>query len=611
MNLNGLIIQFLLLIFSINIYGQNLDKKKKRGPTDDYSRSSISYLLLDFQGEKHANELKRGIYCNVIPSKYDYNDMKQKTLKVPFVHKISPNYNAKLKLLKTINNNTYYLKKNVESIKRALVDDLYANKIVKYWWQIKDNGTYSTSLFQKRGFYNASDFDVYIADALKKGRSSLSDAGEKLIANSYVMVLDYNNVKTMTEKYDTKDAKRKRKNRYAKPVKRKKKGFKGILTAYLFKINYNDTVQGYLNECFLDEKYIDLSKLDKIFDNVHTPIKYVTSETVKLNATVRVSREKRKGRSPKSNTQLVTNFINEGIVKELNRWEKNISAFRVKTPVTQINPIGAKIGKKEGLKNERRYFVWQYVERKNGEVNAKKKGVVRVRKVVDNRDDELGQTETSVFYQVSGSKIDEGMRLQARKDMGIGVAGGYSTFGGGLFGADFNIGLWLNKPVKQLKFYVEFIYSPNEYSDVIPVQGLTETSTMPETGDYYETKFTYGILKEFPFARNFHAGCYIGMAGEFVTWEDETNTGLERIGEELSSFGINWGIKLGMNLFTHNVHLTGSFGGYHYGEVSYESGLRDQTGEAYEESIYLGQKWTDIFPGKKTFSFNFSIRVTF
>ena len=46
------------------------------------------------------------------------------------------------------------------------------------------------------------------------------------------------------------------------------------------------------------------------------------------------------------------------------------------------------------------------------------------------------------------------MRLQARKDMGIGVTGGYSVFGGGLFGADFNIGLWLNKPAKQLKLYV-------------------------------------------------------------------------------------------------------------------------------------------------------------
>jgi len=108
--------------------------------------------------------------------------------------------------------------------------------------------------------------------------------------------------------------------------------------------------------------------------------------------------------------------------------------------------------------------------------------------------------------------------------------------------------------------------------------------------------------------RYFHAGCYIGMAGEIVTWEDETNTGLERTGEELSSVGINWGIKLGMNLFTHNVHLTGSFGGYHYGEVSYDSGLTYETGTEYEESIYLDQKWTDIFPGKKTFNFNFSVQ---
>ncbi len=592
MNFIKSIVLSTLLMFSFNITGQDTDQLKKKGPADDYSRSSISYLLLNFEGEKYSTELKRGIYGSVVPSKFDNNDMKQKVLKAPYYHSSNPN-----------------TRRNIESVQRALATDLYANKIVKYWWRVRDDGSYSTDLIQKRGFYNATDIDVNEADAEKRGRATLADAGEKLIANSYVMVLDYNNIKTMTDIYDAQDeAARKtakKLNTEYKAVERKKNGYTGKLMAYLFQVNYSDTVQGYFMDAFTDENTLDMNKIDKIFSEVYSPFKFVKSQSVSVDGTQANPGEFLAPVVQKSKQQLMIKLVNNGIGKVINQLEKSLEAFRVKTPLVSTNPPTAKIGKKEGLTYERRYYVWQYVEGNSGKTVAKRKGVVRARKVADNRNDELGATQSSVFYQVGGQKLDIGMTLQERKDMGIGFGAGYGG-AGGVVRADINVGQWLNVPVRQLKLYADIIFGSTAYTGVIPVAGSTEYSTMPVNGDYSENKFSIGILKEYPLARNFHFGWYVGYTGESVSWEDETGSATERTSEQLSAAGMNWGLKLGTNLFAHNFQLIGTFGGHNYGDVTYASGITD------EESISLGQVWVDIFPERtSSFSVDLSLRITF
>ena len=105
--------------------------------------------------------------------------------------------------------------------------------------------------------------------------------------------MDFSEVKTKNEIYDLREAKRRNKGRYSK-VARKRKGYKGFLTAYLFKINYNDTVKGYLNECFLNEKKINVSNLDKIFTEVYSPIEYIISsiEEIRIQKIIRYQRAK-------------------------------------------------------------------------------------------------------------------------------------------------------------------------------------------------------------------------------------------------------------------------------------------------------------------------------
>ncbi len=579
------------LMLTLNVISQDTDQVNKRGPADDYSRSSISYLLLDFEGEKYASELKNSIHSSTVPSKFDNNNLKQKVLKAPYYHSSSSN-----------------LKRNIKSVQSALSSDLYANKIVKFWWGVKDDGTYSTDLIEKRGFYNATDMDVDVAKSEKRGINALADAGEKLIANSYVMVLDYANVTTMKETYDAKDAaarkKAKRDSTEFVPVERKKNGYTGKLTTYLFQVNYSDTVQGYFMDAFTDDNILDLAKVDKIFNNVYSPFKYLKSESVSADGTQANPGQFLAPVVQKSKEQLMVKLVNDGIRKVTEKVEKNTEAFRVKTPIVSTGPITAKIGKKEGLTHERRYFVWQYIEDSGGKTVARRKGVVRARRVVDNRQDELGQTQSSEFYQVGGQKLDEGMTLQERKDFGFGLVGGYGSMGG-LVRVDLNVGQLLNAPIKQFKLYADFISGSSEYSGIAPVNGSTEFSTMPTDGDYKENKIDIGIIKEYPFANNFHIAWYVGYTMETVTWEEDAAPATERTSEQLSAGGANYGLKLGMNLFAHNIQLIGTIGGHSYGNVTYKSGIDE------EEDLPLEMKWTDIFDEKSSFGFDLSLRITF
>ncbi|MFN8258758.1 MAG: hypothetical protein U0W24_23925 [Bacteroidales bacterium] len=573
----------ILLVFSqLTSFSQNADQVKKRGPANEYARSSISYLLLDFENEPYTQMLIKSMNATSLPSKFDNNELSKKTMKAPYPHILNPVLGAP----------------NGEKIRQALVAEKYAIDLVKYWWKIKPDGSYSTSLIEQRGEYNATDEVVSTMDATKTGRQRIGDLGLRLIGNSYVMVLDYYDVKSMQDLYDEQDraarALAEKLKTEFKPVERKKNGFTGNVAAYLFRINYPDTVQGYFDDSFIDEKKIDLNKLNKIFDEVHSPMVLVSTEAIKIEATQPNPGEPLAPLVQQSADQMMDKFVNMGINKTLDRFESRLEAFRVKTPVTNVNPIRAKIGRKESLRHERRYYVWQYAE-SNGKIVPKRKGVIRASKVVDNKNDELGNTSESSFYQVGGGKIDVGMTLQERKDLGIGISAGFGSAGFALRG-DINIGQWADLPIKQLKLYGEFISGSDEYPDNMLYNW---SSTSPSDNKFSQGKFAIGILKEYPFMRNFWAGWQIGYTGETVSWADSGD------GEQLTASGLSWGLKIGTNLLSPNVQLFGTINGHHNGNVTYKSGGDNSTDTDTEV------KWAEIFPDKSPVSFDLSIRINF
>ncbi len=574
----------LIVLSNFSSFAQNTDQVKKKGPADSYARSSISYLLLDFSNEKYASMLKDAINNTTMPSKFDNNDLKKKVIPAPYYH----------------SENIGLIKQNTESVRKALVSENYAIDVVKYWWKIRSDGSYSTDLIKERGEYNATDDDFDKAMATKVGRAKIGDQGLKLIGNSYVLVLDYNNIQSMDEIYDAQDkaarATAEKNKTEFKPVKRIKNGFIGKITSYLFKMNYPDTVQGYFDESFIDEKKIDLGKLNNIFSQVYSPLTLITTESQSVEGTQPNPGEFLAPKVQKSREELMAVLVNNGVTKSLNLIETRIEAFRVKTPVTNVNPIRAKIGRKESLTHERRYFVWEYVSNASDNVVARKKGVIRAGKVIDNRQDELGNTRESSFYQIGGGKITEGMTLQEAKDMGIGLGAGIGS-DGFVMRLDINIGQWIDMPLKQWKLYGDLGISKKELEWELFPAASTTFPTGP--ADFSSTKFSVGLLKDIPFMHNFHLGAYLGYGFETLTWDDAEDK------ESLNASGLQFGAKIGMNLFSPSFQVIGTINGYGFGNVQYTPAGENP------ESEDLGVKWADMFPDKQSVSFNLSLRLNF
>jgi hypothetical protein len=342
-----------------------------------------------------------------------------------------------------------------------------------------------------------------------------------------------------------------------------------------------------------------LEKLNDIFSEVYSPFKLITTETQNVEATQPNPGEFLAPAVQKTQEELMVVLVNNGITKALNSIEMRIEAFRVKTPVTNTHPIRAKIGKKESLTHERRYFVWEYVGDKNNNVVAKKKGVIRARKVVDNRQDELGQTRESSFYQIGGGKISTGMTLQEAKDFGMGLSIGGGT-GGFAMSFDLNGFQYLDMPVKQLKLYADLSVGSKELTpEFYPVL----SSTFPRTtADFKIFNFSIGILKEYPFMRNLHWAWYAGWGGESVSWDDSKD-----LSESLSATGFQFGGRFGINLGSPSFQLIGSFNKYTRGDATYMYTPKDGDQKTDE----MGKKMSEMFKEKPSVSINLSIRLSF
>ncbi len=70
-----------------------------------------------------------------------------------------------------------------------------------------------------------------------------------------------------------------------------------------------------------------------------------------------------------------------------NKLQKKFEAFRTKTPLVSVDPLGAKIGMKEGVEGGDKYEVLEKQVDAEGKVKWKRKGVIKVdkKKIWDNR----------------------------------------------------------------------------------------------------------------------------------------------------------------------------------------------------------------------------------
>ncbi|MBI9069336.1 MAG: hypothetical protein JEZ09_18710 [Salinivirgaceae bacterium] len=595
--MNRFTLSTILIIFLyFPMFSQVSNEGAKTGEVvTEYDRNAITAIILENKTQ-YNNDLKSAAANIKIPSKFDDN---------------------------MVDTRCFFSSVNQSSITNTLINKGIPNEILSKWFSRKESGEFDMSIIHDRGMYNATDDEVKRASGSKIGLAKLKDAGEVLINHSYIMVLNFKDIQTVEEKYKRQDAAKKalaeKLGSDYEPVKRRKNGWEGEAECYVFKLNFNDSIINYFyNDLWIYDDDSEEVKAQKkaMFDQAKFPIQFVLKVDGKADGSQYNAGEILAPPKQLTRNELFHKMINTGIEACFFEVERKIDAFQVKTPLYGTHPLKAKVGKKEGLITENRYFVLEIEQNRKGEEVAKRKGVVRAKKVIDNRKVATGSSDQfTTFYQTAGRRLMDGMLLQQKNDFGIGVSGGYTVsgvMGGGYLKVEANVGAIAGKAIDlgmtQIKLFGTAAFDGGDYT-------LSNFSLSPTAYEMSFTRLQVGLSKGFYFARNFSIAPFIsyGMEtasnddlmqnivdGMYITDLSETDD--QNIGTDFLCFGAFASVNV-----LHNVQLMAGLNMYAIFGNAYDKDRKELINSTTGE----GFKYTKVFTDRKGASVDVGIRIEF
>lgn len=505
-----------------------------------YDRTSLTVLFLDFS-EPNFDEVRNVIQKIKFSEKYDYNNLSSPFIKPSFRRQ---SFSSDLQILLFHEFNKLKL----------------GNQILAKWYDRKPDGTMSLGLIHQRGRFTSTDQHYSIAQSLKRGNSALEDYGERLINLSYILVIDMQNVRRNPNSTSTTNL-----------------GWQADAVGYIYRINYDENARKTFYDSWIqlnDDKKIREEK-NKIFDSNFIPITFVDKFVIEQV-------EDRKGFNESANLQTLVEIAYRELI---HKAEVMIGDFKVKTPLYSTNPLRAKIGLKEGLKADDRFFVYEHtLDVLNGITDVKRVGVTRsTGNISDNRHEAKGGMESTKFYQISGSRLKSGMILQQANDIGleVSVLRSLGAIEGTNYRFDYRLGRHLG--IRSTFVILEFGFQSKQYSEANTILG------------YSSTKFSFfrleqGLAKGFQMSRNIELRPFLNYGFEFTNNKEIPND------YNVGAFYLRPGAYLSLNI-RHYFQLVG---GWNYYFIS--GWFLDQ---ADNEVV----PWSDIFVGREGNAFSFGFKL--
>jgi hypothetical protein len=338
------------------------------------------------------------------------------------------------------------IEKNGKTLEKALNDAQCAKVMVAKWFGMDLADTlcnvwdgFNMNLIQQRGQYNASDLDVETALNTTRGLATLSDAGEELLNNSFILVNDMTYVTAEEKAAAAKVALAvvgalmdallggNTGSQLAKTGSAIADAFTGFTVkthSYLFQLVWNDSILNTFYNNYYVSKPTCIEDSSKIVafmqDTSLFRIKYVAHEyefDAKSTLKGKYSRE-----------ELVKTVCTQSMDKNISALQLAYEDFKVKTPVYEVvtNQRGkvvgytAKIGMKEGVNEKSSFQVVQRIV--DPETNRTKyryvaKLVPVKGKIWDNRYNAVTEGNTgsdltsTLFKKKSGGEILPGMLI--------------------------------------------------------------------------------------------------------------------------------------------------------------------------------------------------------
>ena len=566
----------LILIFPLFSISQNIEesaKKAKSYVSSEYDRNAVTLVGLDFK-ENLSGDVYKKVSALVVPDKYYDNTIEGNILK-PGVSRES------------VSNQFTGL--DEKKIPQWLNDNKVGQKILSVWFNRQADGSFNVETLKERGLFNANDNDFMIASASKRGESALMDMGMQLVNQSYVLVFDYTDIMDMTQYYDKNEV---------PAEKRVMNGYRSTVNSYLFKLDFSDSVAAtFFQNYWMGANDPNAAGKKDAFENAAFPFVFVSKQHNDITSTQYNEGQTLAPKVQKTKDELLEQLANTTLEAVTTDIENQRQEFRVKAMVSSVHPISAKIGKKEGLKFDHRYFVLENRTRSNGTLYSKRVAVVKSMSVADNREVTSGQTDASKFYQIAGGTVDNyGMFLEQHNDVGLNLALGYSL--SGLDGFNARAEYYISKAFGSLvkpgksgkgltawKIYAEGGYDQkNDYT----VGSLTD--------DFTFLRVSFGVAKDFYPISILHWGPFVGYGVEMISFGSDEMQNIE-----ISSDFIEAGVRVGVNL-AHNIQLMGS--ATYYSLLTSE--IKDTETNEKEDFEYK-----DVFEDRMGLGLNVGLRFMF
>lgn len=419
-------------------------------------------------------------------------------------------------------------------------------QIVSNWFNLQPDSSFNLEVLQNRASVKITKDELLKAAESKKNRLKLMEMGIQFVNQSYVLVFDYENTRTMEEYY--REIGTDKKYQYLN-------GYISTVNCHLLKFDFNRSVAStFLKELWINPS--DTNKLEKTlrFANAEFPFVFVKSYTYEISSVQHNPGHPFAPKVQKSENVLLRELTELAMENVLSDFNSAFEPFKLRLMIKEANPVSAKIGKRGGLKFDQSYFVFENRLKKNGNIKQKKIGVVKSNRIIDNRNDSVPQITNSAFYQIAGGPIYRGMYLKKRNDLGLNVSLGKSFSG-----------------LESYNARVEYYFSKMFTDAIVPgktVKGSTSFKLYLSAA-YHQKLYniddhiwnntfvrgSVGVSKDFYPVRFLHWGPYLGYGLESVTREGTPNV--------VSSNFAEIGLRAGVNV-RYNIQLIASYNYYKF-----------------------------------------------
>ncbi len=274
-----------------------------------------------------------------------------------------------------------------------------AKNLVAKWFNRSEKGGFNVDLVMKRGLYNAQELDKQIAKNTISGLSGISDKGEDLINNTFVVVMasNYTNKANVASNLNIGLSFLQNSGllqgglgmELAKStITTVGKGYWVGTKSYLFKLVWDEeTKHRFYNELWDDDEKITPEKKAAFDTADFFKLEYVGETST--GADIQSSTF-----SQKSEAQLIERATIKSFDKSISNLQQEYEVFSLKIPIYSAEPIiTIKAGSKEGISEKSKFGVFEMQQGKNGALELVQVGKMKVDKEYPIWNNEFGADE--------------------------------------------------------------------------------------------------------------------------------------------------------------------------------------------------------------------------